>query len=296
MNKVLKHIAMVAITMWLCSPSFCSGQSEQESGRPNSPTTEVIFQSEASASPSISELIDRTKDWPSINPNPIALIRASNMLRKLPKSEILKHLSEYNEKYTSDPKPDHKPYHLHALIELLFDPADPNQRLEYPSSIVTSYPIAKDRFFPLLPRVLLKLSDDIPWAMEPDYFAMPPLSEPDIQWLKQYAVVKKEPLRPADNPLVTAESLMQVLIAAEHSMDHSNAHWAMDRRILHLRKNISKQSISMVSTWIPAIPELPDEDFLWQPVWAPLLKKSQEIGLYWDETKQEYAIERHMAP
>lgn len=296
MNTALKHLEIVAALMWLCLQSFCSGQSEQENGSANSRSAEAVITSKTLESSSISELIERTKDWPSINPNPVALIRASNMLRQLPKSEILKHLAEYNEKYTKVPKPEHKPYHLHALVELLFDPADPSQRLEYPSSIVTNYPIAEDSYFPLFPRVLIKISDDIPWAIAPDYWAVPPLSEADIQWLKRYAVVRKEPLRPADNPLVAAESLMQVMNAAELSLDHSNAHQPQDSRTLHLRDNVAKQSISMVSTWIPAIPDLPDRDFLWEPIWAPLLKKSQTLGLYWDETRQAYAINRQTAP
>lgn len=291
MNINLMFTGMITMTMCLCLPSFCNSQEVQESENAT-----AAIPSENSASNSLMELIDRTKDWPSKSPNPVALIRASNTLRKLPKSEILAALSEYIEKHAPPPSPYQNPYHLHALVESLFDPADPSQRLEYPSSVVTDNHSQENSNFPWNPRVLLKFSDDIPWALVPDYWAVAPLSEADIQWLKRYAVVRTAPLRPADNPLIAAENLIRSVSAAREAVVASHSDLPRDGYAIYLRENVAKQSISMVSNWIPAIPELPYDDYMWAPFWEPILNKSKTLGIYWDETKQEYAIGRKVDP
>lgn len=296
MNLYTKLIMVFAITMWLFSFTFCSGQSEQGSGKANGNSGGSTSQTDISEPSSILELIDRTKEWPSKNPNPIPLIRASNTIRKLPKTEILRYLSEYSRKFAKTPEQNQNPYHMHALVESLFEPADPSERLEYPSSILTKYPVADDPHFPLLPRVLLKFADDIPWAMQPDYFSIPPLSDADFQWLQQYAVVRKEPLRPADNPLVVADNLMRDMEAADKYMIEPNASQISDMRTMYFQGNFADQAISMVSLWISPIPELPAHTFMWESYWEPPLNESKKLGLYWDETKQQYALKHETVP
>ncbi len=128
----------------------------------------------------------------------------------------------------------------------------------------------------------MEIQEDIPWllGLNVGLGGVPWDPGTDLVWLRRHGVMRDSPMRPADNPLESAERLMK------------EPKWAMlpeyTRTIAS--SQLKEQAWAMVANLLPPIPKDTWGKSDVEGNWEELLKTSKTIELYWDESAQAYAI------
>lgn len=234
--------------------------------------------------PEIIRLIDHANSWPDSDSNAVDLIRAANELRKLSRDEAIQAMEDYLHMVgaTAAAFDFEESYVLYGIIQCAFEPANPNDQLPPPKYFRSLYDWR--RSFPFGPwhRDPMEIHEDIPWLLgKPVALGGVPWDpKTDLVWLRRHGVLRDSPLRPADNPLESAERLMK------------EPRWAMlpeDTRTI-ASSQLKEQAWAMVGDLLPVIPKNALDRYDVDTNWEELLRTSKKIGLFWDETAQAYAL------
>lgn len=212
------------------------------------------------------------------------LIRAANELRKLSRDEAIQAMEDYRQMVmANDAAFDfEESYVLYGIIQCAFEPANPNEQLPSPKCLRSLY--GWRRSFPFGPwhRDPMEIHEDIPWLLgKPVGLGGVPWDpKTDLVWLRRHGVLRDSPLRPADNPLESAERLM------------NEPRWAIlpeDTRTI-ASSQLKEQAWAMVGDLLPPIPKNAWDGYDVDRNWEELLRTSKKSGLFWDEAAQAYAI------
>jgi hypothetical protein len=132
------------------------------------------------------------------------------------------------------------------------------------------------------PRDPMEISDDIPWLLGHGLglggVPWDPLT--DLVWLRRHGVLRDSPLRPADNPLESAERLMNEPRFVRLS--------ASTKKIA--QNQLKEQAHAMVADLLQPIGKNRWGEIDVEANWEQLLEESKTIGLFWDGENQSYAI------
>lgn len=234
--------------------------------------------------PEIIRLINRANGWPDNDSSAVELIRAANALRKLSRDEAIQAMEEYRKLIMAHNSgfDIEESYVLYGIIQCAFEPADPNEQLPCPK-----YFRSLDdwrRSFPFGPwhRDPMEIQEDIPWLLGTPVAlgGLPWDPATDLIWLRRHGVLRDSPLRPADNPLESAERLMK---------EPRFAMLSEDTRTI-ASSQLKEQAWAMVADLLPPIPKDTWGKSEVEENWEELLKTSKTIGLFWDESAQAYAV------
>ena len=229
--------------------------------------------------PEIIQLINKANGWPDDDSSAVDLIRASNALLKLKRDDAIQAMEEYYKLSTAH-EDEFESYVLYGLIQCSFEPADQNEQLPPPKYLRSLDGWRRKGEFLPWPRDPMEISEDIPWLLGNSVALLGVPSDPstDLVWLRKFGVLRESPLRPADNPLESAERLMNQPRFANLEEHSRNA----------AISQLKEQSYAMVADVLPPIKKNEWGDIDIEENWEALLKASREIGLFWDEEKQVY--------
>ena len=234
--------------------------------------------------PEIIRLINRATHWPDSNTSAVDLIRVSNALRKLNRDEAIQAMEDYRQLILAhDSAFDiFESYILYGIIQCAFEPADPNVRLPSPKYLRSLDGWRRSIPIEPWPRDPMEIHEDIPWLLGRDValggLPFDPLR--DLVWLRRHGVLRDSPMRPADNPLESAERLMKEPRFAMLSEDTRAT----------ATSQLKEQAWAMVADLLPPIRKNTWGNTDVEGNWKKLLKASKTIGLYWDESTQTYSI------
>jgi hypothetical protein len=155
------------------------------------------------------KLINRSPSVGDTGFDPVALIRAVNGLRQLEKAQALRALREYVRLVNDD---GHRSFsydldeqRVFLIARLLFVRRDGDARMPWMYIGGTSPQVQPDD--PAWPLFPLVVQDDIPFHMASGYdlagHAQSPLEH--LEYCEKNCVIRPEPLRPSQSPLVAAE-------------------------------------------------------------------------------------------
>jgi hypothetical protein len=228
----------------------------------------------------IIKLIDRATGWPDEDSSAVDLIRASNALRELGREQALAALEEYLKLMWNGGLNSADVNVIYGLIQCTFEPANPARKLPRPYYCFHLGGQRDSTLAALWPREPMDISNDIPWLLGGPVGGSGPPHYPgnEILWIRRYGKLRDEPMRPADNPLVVAQAIMNEPRFA-----------LLDQQIRDLAEaQLKRQSYAMVADLLPKIANDNWDRPEGERNWKMLLKESVKADIFWDESKQSY--------
>jgi len=229
------------------------------------------------------ELVNEAAGWPFSNPDGTKLIRAANALRKLGKDAALAALENYIEMNDGSSRDDEEGKEtVFWIIRVLFEPIRLEDRIP-PPYIGAFFLERGDADAPLWPLEPIDLVDDIPFMVgRPGSASLAELPYSHIEWAQRHCVIREEPLRPTNNPLVAAEKLLG-----------SRKFSRLDEYVTDGATRIIKsQAVTMVAGILEPLPERRRNAAKAQEDWETRLKTAEELGIAWSEKEERFIVTR----
>jgi hypothetical protein len=242
--------------------------------KPLSPTMQAI-----NGSPSVMEA-----DF-----NPVMLIRAVNRLRALGKEKALAELREFHSIARGSRNVLHDPTNIDTsdgeciflIVRLLFEPADPKDKMPL-MGIGAFQPSPKEidkARWPLFP---LALHDDVPFLLGQVYLfasGCPESPLAHVEWAEKHGKLRAKPLRPPDDPIKAADSLMATPEAKRLFKDNDRGD--VRRQAWRMIQHLTDRSIDDWN-FLPRRKYDADAD------WADYKRTAAKIKYHWDDKSQAY--------
>lgn len=229
----------------------------------------------------IPTVVGGCSNWDGYTFDPGTHIRAVNLLRAEDKSRVIDGLRKYCELSVGSSSWATDSTRVFLLLRLLFVPTDtgahfPTIRIGKPSDTETP-PVAD---FPLYPLVLL---EDVPLLIVSGYMTGGVAEQPSshIDFCERHCQLRPVALRPPDNPLPLAESLVK------------SARWYRKTGVEQDRAMLAAQLLRLVRTAyaIPGIGEQAFSSLLEEPdVWHACVRTFRHLDAVWDEDANSYGF------
>ena len=166
------------------------------------------------------------------------------------------------------------------IVRLLFEPIQPNERLEPPriAVLLDDSKAAEADKWPLNP---IAVVDDIPFMVGQGLMGgMPEHPETHVKWSRHSGILRKKPLMPTADPLVAAETLFN------------------DQRFLAVDDFARKEAVRMVRLQATAMAGLATRDATERLTsiddgrWEASVAESARRKISWDADRERFTLKR----
>jgi hypothetical protein len=233
------------------------------------------------------DLINQASQWQGQDGRTEHLIHAVNALHALGKEQALARMREYIVMTQTPPIEwwyfDERPV-VAWIATLLFEPIEHETLL--PPLFGGGYAEDDSAYYENWPQFPWAVVHDVPFQIQFfDELGEQGYEIPlHLDWVERHCVLREEPLQPSVNPLVAAEIIL--------SSPQVSALEGFDRE--QVESALRDQAMSMVEGLLPPI-EFPRGSFGgWdteaQIQWHDRVEQSIELGITWDEERQEFVI------
>lgn len=227
----------------------------------------------------IGTIVDECSSWEGHTFDPGTHIRAVNLLRAEDKSRVIDGLRKYCHQHAGDNQWAKESTRVFLLLRILFVPTDagaqfPTIRIGKP--LDTETPSTQD--FPLYPLVL---TEDVPLLIVSGYMTGGVLEEPTshLDFCERHCRLRPVALRPPDNPLPLAESLMKSK-QWYRKVDQEQDQAMLESQLLRLVRAVYA---------IPGVDEPSFSSFLKEPgIWLESVNTFSHLNATWSEDRNGY--------
>jgi len=242
-----------------------------------SATTMLTFPAAPALSPEL-ELVKAAAGWPFYDPDATKLVRAANALRKLGKEDALAALENYIDISGGFGRVNDEEI-VFWIIRLLFEPIRLEDRIP-PPRIRVFFVEREDADAPLRRLDPIVLVDDTPFMVGVlGSVTLPESPFSHIEWARRHCVIRDEPLRPTNNPLVAAEKLLKSQKFSRHRSDKAASF-------------VKTQAVTMAAGILEPLPERRRNNAKSQEDWETRLKTAEELGIAWSVKEERFIVTR----
>lgn len=234
------------------------------------------------------DIVHSCSAWDGYTFDPYTYIHAVNTLRKENNMHVIRYLRDYCIRDTGNSEWLENSTKVFFLLRILFVPKD--QDVQFPT-IHIGKPLdvepSSTQVFPLYPLVLVQ---DVPLLTIPGFFlgGLPEDPQIHIDFCEAYCSLRPTPLRPPDNPLTLAESLMESKQWYRKAEEFDDDQAILQAQLLRLVRTVYT---------VPGIDESAFFSHLKPPgIWQGCISSLQHINAIWDENQDIYVFKETHNP